>query len=206
MFIKSVKTISNSSSLRPYKNSLTCVTCHNPHVSVKVTANEHFNSACKNCRRTSNNELCTEDIGVRNKVMDNCVSCHMPRSGAIDIPHVSIHDHYIRKPVKKEEVERVKKFIGLYAINEKYPSDELKAKAYIQQYDKFDYNPAFLDSASHYLRDKSTNDLQTNFENLVHLYFIKQDYSKILSYVNKLGKEEVLKIKLQTKSWSNEDA
>jgi tetratricopeptide (TPR) repeat protein len=204
-FIKSLRP-ADSISLRPYKNALTCVTCHNPHVSVKATNTERFNRACKNCHNSTSNQLCSEDPKIRNKSMDNCVSCHMPRSGSIDIPHVSIHDHYIRKPVKKEEVERVKKFIGLYAINEKYPSDELKAKAYIQQYDKFDYNPAFLDSASHYLRDKSTNDLQTNFENLVHLYFIKQDYSKILSYVNKLGKEEVLKIKLQTKSWSNEDA
>jgi tetratricopeptide (TPR) repeat protein len=204
-FIKSLQH-ADSTSLRPYKNALTCVTCHNPHVSVKATNTERFNNACKNCHNSITNQVCSEDLEIRNKSVDNCVSCHMPRSGSIDIPHVSIHDHYIRKPVKKEEVEKVKKFIGLYAINEKNPSNELKAKAYIQQYDKFDYNPVFLDSASRYLPDKTIHDLQTNFENLVHLYFIKQDYAKILSYVTKLGKEEVLKIKLQTKSWSNEDA
>lgn len=204
-FIKSMKH-ADSSSLRPYKNALTCVTCHNPHVSVKETNTERFNSACKNCHSSTSNQMCSEDLKVRNKSMNNCVSCHMPRSGSIDIPHVSIHDHYIRKPVKKEEVEKIKKFIGLNSINEKNPSNELKAKAYIQQYDKFDYNPVFLDSASHYLPDKTLNDIQSNFENLVHLYFIKQDYAKILSYVNKAGKENVLKVKLQTKSWSNEDA
>jgi cytochrome c-type biogenesis protein CcmH/NrfG len=204
-FIKSLRH-ADSTALRPYKNALTCVTCHNPHISVKATNTERFNAACKNCHNSTSNQVCTENLTVRNKSMDNCVFCHMPRSGSIDIPHVSIHDHYIRKPVKKEEIEKVKKFIGLYAINEKKPSDELKAKAYLQQYDKFDYNPVFLDSASHYLSDKTINDVRLNFEDLVHLYFIKQDYSRILSYVNKLGKQDVLKTKLQTRSWSNEDA
>jgi Flp pilus assembly protein TadD len=204
-FIKSLRH-ADSTSLRPYKNALTCVTCHNPHVSVKSTNTERFNAACKNCHSSTANQVCTEDPKIRNKSSDNCVSCHMPRSGSIDIPHVSIHDHYIRKPVKKEEVEKIKKFIGLYAINEKNPSNELKAKAYIQQYDKFDYNAAFLDSASHYLPDKTITDIQSNFENLVHLCFIKQKYTKILSYVNKVGKADLLKTKLQAKSWSNEDA
>ena len=30
-------------------NKLTCITCHNPHVSVKATQPEVFNAACKNC-------------------------------------------------------------------------------------------------------------------------------------------------------------
>jgi tetratricopeptide (TPR) repeat protein len=204
-FIESLRKV-DSTSLRPYKNALTCVTCHNPHISVKATNTELFNTACKNCHNSTSSPVCTEDVKIRNKNADNCVSCHMPRSGSIDIPHVSIHDHYIRKPVKKEEVEKIKKFIGLYAINEKNPSNELKAKAYIQHYDKFDYNPVFLDSASRYLPDKTATEIRTNFESLVHLYFIKQDYAKILNYVNKVGKERVLKVELQTRSWSNDDA
>src|ERR1051325_6947297 len=35
--------------LKPYENAMTCVTCHNPHVSVKVTGNDVFNNACKKC-------------------------------------------------------------------------------------------------------------------------------------------------------------
>ena len=175
-FVNSFK-LADSTSLRPYKNALTCVTCHNPHVSVKVTGKEIFNNACKNCHNTNTkNGLCSEKENVRTLVQDNCVSCHMPRSGAIDIPHVSVHDHYIRKPMKKVEIEKVKEFIGLCAINEKNPSRAVKAKAYIQQYDRFDYNPIFLDSAKFYLSDKSTKDIQENFESLIHLYFIKLDY------------------------------
>ena len=150
--------------------------------------------------------MCSEKEKNRMLVQDNCVSCHMPRSGSIDIPHVSVHDHYIRKPMKKEEIEKVKVFIGLSAINEKNPSNAIKAKAYIQQYDKFEYNPIFLDSAKFYLSDNTTKDIQQNFESLIHLYFIKLDYSKIISYVNRLGKDFVLNTLLTKKSWDNAHA
>jgi tetratricopeptide (TPR) repeat protein len=205
-FIKSYTPESDSGSLRPYKNSLTCVTCHNPHISVKVTGKEVFNNACKSCHGSTNQTFCTEKKVVRMKIQDNCVSCHMPNSGSTDIPHVTVHDHFIRKPVIKEEIEKLKEFIGLYAVNEKNPSDAIKAKAYIQQYDKFDNNPIFLDSAKRYLSDKTINDVKQNFEELVHLYFIKQDFSKILIYVDQLGKELVLNSILTKKSWDNANA
>ena len=205
-FIKSYKPSTTETSLRPYKNALTCVTCHNPHVSVKTTNNDVFNTACKNCHAGTSQVNCSEQMVVRNKNQDNCVSCHMPRSGAIDIPHVSIHDHYIRKPAKKQDVKQIKKFIGLYAVNEKNPSDQIKAQAYLQHYDKFDNTAAFLDSARLYLSDNTLKDVQTNFEPLIHLYFIKEEYAKILKYVAQLGNEPVLKKVLVTKSWSNNDA
>lgn len=206
-FVKSLESVQNSSSLRPYKNSLTCVTCHNPHKSVKVTGKEIFNNACKNCHNTTtHNGLCTEKQKIRDKVFDNCVSCHMPNSGSIDIPHVTVHDHYIRKPLKKDEVEKVKKFIGLYAINEKNPADDVKAKAYIQQYDKFEYNPVFLDSAEKYLSDRTKTDVEKNFETLIHLHFIKKNYAKILSLTDQLGKDNILNNMLIKRSSSNDNA
>jgi tetratricopeptide (TPR) repeat protein len=174
---------------------------------VKVTGKEVFNNACNNCHTTSkNNRLCTEDKKIRNKVQDNCVSCHMPRSGSIDIPHVSVHDHFIRKPLKKEEVKKMKEFIGLYPVNEKNPDSKTKAKAYIQQYDKFEYNTVFLDSAKKYLSDKNISDVKENFEILIHLYFIKKDYSQILKYVNRLGADNVRTNILTKRSWSNDHA
>ncbi len=206
-FIKSFKPETDVSSLRPYKNSLTCVTCHNPHVSVKVTGTEVFNNACKNCHNSNTqNGLCTEKLEIRIKIEDNCVSCHMPKSGSIDIPHVTVHDHFIRKPMKKKEVEKVKEFIGLYAVNEKNPGNAVKAKAYIQQFDKFDNNPVFLDSAMKYLPEKTLNDVKQNFKLLVHLYFMKQDYTKILSFVSDAGREDILNSVLTKKSWDNADA
>ncbi|MBA3705708.1 MAG: tetratricopeptide repeat protein, partial [Bacteroidetes bacterium] len=196
----------NSNLLRPYKNALTCVTCHNPHVSVKVTGKEIFNNACKNCHSSADQIHCSETMVNRQSSIDNCVSCHMPKSGSIDIPHVTVHDHFIRKPMKKEEINKVKEFIGLYAVNEKNPDNTTKAKAYIQQYDKFESNPEFLDSAKKYLSDKTQKDIEYNFENLIHLYFIKKDYTKILGYVNQLGKENILKNLAVKKSWDNVNA
>ncbi|MDQ3046594.1 MAG: tetratricopeptide repeat protein [Bacteroidota bacterium] len=205
-FIKSYSPETTQGSLRPYKKSLTCVTCHNPHVSVKSTGKEVFNNACKNCHSSpTKNQGCSEKPQVREKVQDNCVSCHMPNSGSIDIPHVSVHDHYIRKPLKKSEVDKLKKFIGLYPVNEKNPDDLIMAKAYIQQYDKFDYNPVFLDSAKSYLSDKD-KDLQKNFETLIHIYFIKKEYDAILKITNRLGKDNVLKSVLTKSSWDNANA
>ena len=33
----------------------------------------------------------------------------MPKSGSLDIPHVTVHDHYIRKPIKQKEIDDQKK-------------------------------------------------------------------------------------------------
>ncbi|MFL5763009.1 MAG: tetratricopeptide repeat protein [Bacteroidia bacterium] len=215
-FIKSFKPEADSRSLRPYKNSLTCVTCHNPHVSVKVTGKEVFNNACKNCHHDSGSTeysspalsklLCTESAKERAAVGDNCVGCHMPRSGSIDIPHVSVHDHFIRKPMKKSDIAKVKEFIGLYSINEKEPDAHTKAKAYIQQYDRFEYKQEYLDSAQAYLSDRTEADLNKNLDLLIHLNFIRKDYKKILDYTSRLGKAQLLGTSFGSRSWDNKDA
>jgi len=206
-FIKSYKPEESKKSLRPYKEALTCVTCHDPHVSVKFTGKEVFNKACMNCHGGKNNVLCSEKPEVRKKVSDDCVSCHMPKSGSIDIPHVSVTDHFIRKPMPVGEVAKVKKFIGLYAINEKNPSSKTKAEAYINQLEKFDLaNYFLLDSALKYLPDVTVNDVQGNFDLLVRVYYLKGDYKKIIGYAEKIGREKLLKEILDHKSWDNRDA
>jgi hypothetical protein len=43
----------NANTLKPYKNAITCVTCHNPHLSVQATNNTKFNAACLNCHTNS---------------------------------------------------------------------------------------------------------------------------------------------------------
>jgi len=60
-FIKSSEKAEKNSEneLRPYKNALTCITCHNPHVSVKQTGTDHFNAACKNCHTAQKDGLCS---------------------------------------------------------------------------------------------------------------------------------------------------
>ena len=168
----SVTAATGSNKLKPYKDAMTCITCHNPHVSVRETNPNVFNDACNSCHnQNGKSKLNCSKKGIT--ITSNCVSCHMPKSGSIDIPHVTVHDHYIRKPITKKDKEGIKTFIGLYAINENNPSYITKARAYLNQYEKFDNQSYYLDSASTYLRDKTETEIKANFEPLVQLYFIK---------------------------------
>lgn len=201
-FIKSNLTMQDAgiNNLRPHKNGLTCITCHNPHVSVHATGKEIFNTACKNCHTKPEHTTCTESEKIRNKIQDNCVSCHMPRSGSIDIPHVTVTDHFIKKPAKKTNIANVKKFIGLVAINEKNPQPKVKAEAYINQFEKFDNDPTLLDSAGKYLNEKYPTDIKL----LIHLHFLKSDFKKVISLISHNFSTDLLNKK--KKSYDNADA
>ena len=207
-FLKSNKK-SEVNSLRPYKNGLTCITCHNPHFSVRATNAEVFNNACKSCHRSTNaetNKSCSEKEQARNKVQNNCVSCHMPKSGSTDIPHVSITDHYIRKPAVKQDIAGIKKFIGLIAINEEHPDPKIKATAYLNQYEKFQHDPALLDSAGKYLSNHTLDDIKNNFSLLIRLRYLKNDFQTIISYAEKIPRNTLLNELLTHTSWTNDDA
>lgn len=206
-FIKSMESAqaNHTKSLKPYKDAMTCVTCHNPHVSVRETNPNVFNDACNSCHDSNGkSKLNCSKKGITKTA--NCVSCHMPKSGSIDIPHVTVHDHYIRKPMTKKDKDGIKEFIGLYAINEKNPNAYTKAKAYLNQYEKFENKITHLDSATYYLKDKTDAELKTNFDLLVQLYFNKNDFNKIASYTDKLTDVYLINTKLIKKSYSNDDA
>jgi len=199
-FIKSLEKIKTKGELKPYKGAITCITCHNPHVSVRETNKEVFNDACKNCHGAKADALLPAKI-----CKTNCVNCHMPSSGSIDIPHVTVHDHYIRKPITKKEKDKIKEFIGLYAINEKDPSAKTKARAYIQQYEKFEQNKSYLDSAKKYLSSKTKDDIKTNLHDLIQLSFMTQDFKQIINYVVSIGEDNCYK-QLKNLSYDNKDA
>jgi tetratricopeptide (TPR) repeat protein len=210
-FIKSYEESKDSKSLRPYKEALTCVTCHNPHVSVRETNKEVFNDACKSCHGPDKKSKleCTEPsvmkiMHSKNSELStpNCTKCHMPPSGSTDIPHVTVHDHYIRKPVTQKDKDKLKKFIGLYAINEKDPSDLTKAWAYINQYDKFEPKSEYLDSAQKYLGDNTKEEIIKNINALLQLNFSKQNFTQILKYVNVIGEDELFQ-SLRKKTYDN---
>jgi tetratricopeptide (TPR) repeat protein len=222
-FIASAGATSTSSAagkLKPYKDAMTCVTCHNPHVSVRETNPNVFNDACNKCH-DEGTEKTKETKGIEGKKetrsklfcskkgitkVANCVGCHMPKSGSIDIPHVTVHDHFIRKPITKKDKEAIKQFIGLYAINDKNPSSYTKARAYLNQYEKFENKGFYLDSAAFYLKDTPDANLKINFALLVQLCFIKNDFNKIIGYVNRLTDATILNNLLIKKSYSNDHA
>lgn len=186
---------------KPYKDVLTCISCHNPHVSVGITETNTFNNACKNCH-SEKYDLCSEDIKKRLEVKDNCVNCHMTKSKTIDIPHVVTTDHYIRKPIGIKEVNKVKEFLGIACINNPHPDSITMANAYINYFEKFTAEPVMLDSARKYLSDKTKRDILKNFSPLIHLYYLKEDYKQIISYVYAMNNV----ISLNKKTLSNDDA
>src|SRR5690606_23403659 len=108
----------------------------------------------------------------------DCISCHMPKSETIDIPHVTITDHYIRVPDKKKNATTIGmgKFQQLASMTRKNPDDLTRAKAFLYFYEKFDHKPHYLDSAFQYL---TKNEAFSATATYVYYYFLKGDYKQI---------------------------
>ncbi len=154
---------------------MSCISCHNPHISVKATPSETFNAACKNCHTSS--DQCTEQVEVRASKQDNCSGCHMTKNESIDIPHVAVTDHYIRKKPRIENEDAIRNFIGMKSYNNNAPSNRIKAKAFLEFYERYQANPLLLDTAILYL---SKADKRTTDADLIRTYFLKKDYNKVI--------------------------
>lgn len=73
--------------------TLTCVTCHNPHRPVaQAEAAEHYRSICMTCHADPG---CKVPLAVRDQKTENdCIGCHMPKS-ATEVPHLAFTHHHI---------------------------------------------------------------------------------------------------------------
>jgi tetratricopeptide (TPR) repeat protein len=212
-FIKSNKNVSlKIKNIKPYKNGLTCITCHNPHVSVKHTEINVFNNACINCHNPNKNQIICTDLKINklykqnNLTKVNCVNCHMPKSGSTDIPHVTVHDHYIRKPINKKDKDGIKTFLGLIAINNKTPEIKTRVKAFLNQYEKFEKNNFYLDSAYNLIPKQEANYKQIYISELVQYNFIKHNHKQITILISELGIENVINNILNKQSYDNQHA
>lgn len=150
---------SNKGDLTKYNANInfTCISCHNPHVSVKKTNQEIFNNTCKGCHNAESRKSKLHDcrLPAASRGASTCVGCHMPSSDTRDIPHVSIHDHYISKSNTKFKLDNQPKsinhkpgeIIGLHAVNSKNPSNSELFNAYVSYFEKFDPKMLYLDKA-----------------------------------------------------------
>ena len=165
-------------------DGLTCITCHNPHKSVREVDHSYFNSKCASCHTE---QKCTEEESFRLKEKDNCVLCHMNKSEAYDIPHVNITDHKISKTpvirnitkddVSKSEFEKQKDFIRLVCRTSDNPNNKLNAKAYLNYYEKYAYNPELLKTAEEYLnKHNNQNEVLNSY---IRLYFLQSRYTEV---------------------------
>ncbi len=171
--------------------NLTCITCHNPHVSVKKIGTQIFNNACIKCHSNTNQTLCSET--EKNRMVNNndCSNCHMPRSGTIDIPHVTVHDHWIKKPakaVKQNEIDKVKEFAGLYCINNKETTELSKVRALINYVEKFNGQKEALAQAKTYF--KADDNQQNWLDAQVQLHYLQNDYDAIIAKASFINVDE----------------
>lgn len=169
-------------------SEMTCLTCHNPHVSVQATEKNNYNKACLSCHG-DNKTVCAAPMSDRLAEGDNCSGCHMPRSGSIDIPHVNITDHYISRTNVKGKAPAAftgrPQFLGLQILTKDNPTSLDMARGYIALFDKYVASPVMLDSAKHYL-DRSKLSVEEKFSTLVHYHFAREDYPAILELAMKM--------------------
>jgi len=151
---------------------MTCISCHNPHLGITQTKKEYYITQCKNCHNSGEQVLCSEDPELREIKNNNCISCHMPPSSSVDIPHVSITDHYIRIPEKdsQQKTDFQKEPLGIVCRTNKKPSAETMAKAYLYYFEKFYQKAEFLDSANYYLERIPEDKLELK----IHYAFLKE--------------------------------
>ncbi len=189
-----------------FKNSegYNCASCHNPHISVRETNVQKFNQQCRSCHQEKDSDFCTAKKELLQSKNFNCVECHMPSSGAVDIPHVTVHDHYVRKPDgSRDDTTGISRFLGLVAVNNAKPDLRSRAMAYMQQYERFNSYPYYLDSALVFLNKL---DPQKNNTGLwTYYFFLKQDFGALTKLVNSQGTQRILG-ELKTPSLSNEQA
>lgn len=149
--------------------ALDCTTCHNPHVSVRHTNRNAFNEACQGCHKP---QACSAPKIELDAQEHQCVNCHMPVSGTEDIPHVTVHDHKIGKPLSRTAQQALKTFVGLHAVNNPSPSRISRIRAYLQQYERFEAESEYLDSAYALLAKESDG---TWSQERVNYFYLRND-------------------------------
>ena len=171
---------------------LTCITCHDPHVSIETLGEDHYRQACQGCHTVSEAPECPTEEAAQG---GNCVTCHMPASGSRDIPHVRITDHFIREPdpaatevLSAEEVGAQRRFIRLASLVDKAPTAYEVAQGYLTYYEEVTNHPGFLDSAAVYLqRARATAPLEEVAAPLIRMHFLRHDYQAIAQLSRSLG-------------------
>ena len=100
----------------------------------------------------------------------------MPSSSSTDIMHVAITDHKIGVHTTKKQKKGA--FMGLFAINNEKPTNLSKAKAYLKQYESFQADPIYLDSAFYFLKRTDSS-----FPCFVQYYYLRDDDKGLINFL-----------------------
>lgn len=136
---------------------LNCTSCHDPHKPLIDNSLDTYNAQCQSCHNSSNTThlpLC----GRKAKTTDhnNCVGCHLAKSGTTDIPHVRSTDHFIRVLDKNKKVSKVaagtkKGSVVFKNFADTIISPRTLAIAYMDYYELSEANPLYLKKIAHFI-------------------------------------------------------
>ena len=177
--------------------ALTCINCHDPHVSIHTLGEEHYNAQCQSCHFPKNKTFCALDAEQLTLEGYNCIKCHMPKSGSSDIPHVRITDHNIRipdqeTPIATSSTDEISEFVRLMCMTEARPSAKTMAEGYLAYYEQFKSDERFLDSVGVYLEKAKTEQSEQDLSvALVRYYFLKLEYPAILGLCNRIETSQI---------------
>ncbi len=96
--VSEVEQLSQSTCKRVSGDRMSCTSCHNPHFTPAPTQRAaFFRARCLACHSQAGFAI------SHHPENPDCTSCHMPRTGAENIPHVAWTDHRIlREPDKRD--------------------------------------------------------------------------------------------------------
>ena len=128
---------------------LTCNTCHNPHKALKGNSLIFYDEKCQTCHQLETLADPHKNVKLEGK---NCVTCHMPKSGTTDIPHVSSTDHFIRKKAEKQPIivseNKLVSFKSFTAKENAAEEDRSHLLANMLYFEQQEQNPAYLSRIS----------------------------------------------------------
>ena len=78
--------------------TMDCVTCHDPHEGFRDKGPAYFNDTCLGCHAPAALEarFAGTPAAPDHQPQSNCTGCHMPKVSAVEAPHSSFTDHWIR--------------------------------------------------------------------------------------------------------------
>lgn len=175
--------------------SMTCITCHNPHFSIKTFTADHYNSKCQGCHNTE--ALQKKKLSQPHSSNSNCISCHMNRTGSDNTLHgVSNTDHWIRKDANRTKINwtslrkptvqpltQLSEFLGAHDSL----TNERMAEAYLYYFNEHDPRSAYLDSALLYVKSSISNNTFTfrSYRTLAFVHMRREQYTEALDAFRK---------------------
>lgn len=155
---------------------LTCTTCHDPHKSIAITDSMVYVRQCQQCHKPGETMVCAAPGEQQAVANGNCITCHMPRGGTSDIPHVTFTDHRIRVVRDTSGVGNVRNFLRLVCMTDSSPSSEVIGRAWLLYFERQNPKAEWLAEAMKHLPT-------TAHDARAKAHFFQQDPQKALPEV-----------------------